>query len=115
MAIRHTIAAALSTVALLSGPSLAADFASQLNEANIKATEATRETREIAAIHLSAAEGYSKAGNQVKAQQYLNFARSKLGLPVNQAQVAQPAIAPSGAAAQVVQDSGIVGLYPEAH
>ena len=115
MTIRTTIAAAaLSTVALLSGTSFAADFGSQLNEAKIKAAEAPRETREIAAIHLSAAEGYAHAGNQAGAQQYLNFARGKLGLPVTQAQAAQPVVA-SGAAAQVAQDSGIVGLRPEAH
>ncbi|WP_207459964.1 hypothetical protein [Azospirillum sp. SYSU D00513] len=115
MTIRNAIAAAaLSTVALLSGTGFAADFGAQLNEAKAEAADAARETREVAAIHLSAAAGYARSGNQASAQQYLNFARGKLGLPVTQAQAAQPVVA-SGAAAQATQDNGITGLRPEAH
>ena len=117
MAIRHTIAAAaLSTIALLSGTGLAADFNSQLNEAKAVNVNAYRETRETVATHLNAAEGYSQAGDQAKAQQYLNFARGKLGLPVVQAQAAVPVVAASnGTTAEAAQNNGIIGLRPEAH
>ncbi|WP_207462796.1 hypothetical protein [Azospirillum sp. SYSU D00513] len=109
----------LSDTAIVATPVVAAPqavegFDRQLSEAKAKAAGAARETREIAAIHLSAAEGYAQGGNQAKAQQYLNFARGKLGLPVTQAQTAQPVVA-SGAALQVAQDNGLVGLRPEAH
>jgi hypothetical protein len=103
MNIRHAIAAvALSTATLLSGASLAADFAEQLSEAKTASLNATsREIRDTVAIHLSVAQSLNEQGKQAGAQSYLDFARGKLGLNIS-------------AQAPAVNIGEIVGLRDEA-
>ncbi|WP_207462797.1 hypothetical protein [Azospirillum sp. SYSU D00513] len=116
MTIRTTIAAAaLSTVALLSGTSFAADFGTQLNEAQVASQQVDRETREAVTPALNAAQSFSAWGAQEQAQDYLTYARSKLGLS-SAAVIATPVVASSqSAAVQVAEGNGIVGLRAEAH
>ncbi|WP_207462897.1 hypothetical protein [Azospirillum sp. SYSU D00513] len=116
MTIRNAIAAAaLSTVALLSGTSFAADFGSQLNEAQVASHQVDRETREAVTPALNAAQSFSAWGAQEQAQDYLTYARGKLGLS-SAAVIATPVVASSqGAAVQLAENNGIVGLRAEAH
>ena len=96
MTIRHTIAAAaLSTVALLSGTSLAADFASELSEAKVASQVADRDTREAVIPALNAAGSLNAWGYQSQAQDQLSFARGMLGLSTSSAIVATPVVAAS--------------------
>ncbi|WP_207461133.1 hypothetical protein [Azospirillum sp. SYSU D00513] len=111
MTIRTTIAAAaLSTIALLSGTSFAADFASQLSEAQVASQLAERDAREAAVPALNAARSLSAWGYQDQAQDQLSFARNRLGLSASSAIVAAPVVS-----APQVSDAGIVGLRAEAH
>jgi hypothetical protein len=112
MTIRTTLAAAaLSTVALLSGTSFAAEFSSQLNEAKVAVQTTGKATRQAVVPALNAAYGFNAIGDQTQAQDFLNFARGKLGLSTASAVVATPVVA---APAQTT-DTGIIGLRPEAH
>ena len=114
MTIRTTIAAAaLSTIALLSGTSFAADFGSQLNEAQVASQVADRDTREAAIPALNAARSLNAWGYQDQAQDQLAFARGKLGLSNTSVVVATPVVAAPQLASTV--DTGIVGLQGEAH
>ena len=111
MTIRHTIAAAaLSAVALLSGTSLAADFAYELSEAKVASQVADRDTREAVIPALNAAGSLNAWGYQGQAQDQLAFARGKLGLSASSAIVATPVVS-----APQLSDAGIVGLRAEAH
>ncbi|WP_207462798.1 hypothetical protein [Azospirillum sp. SYSU D00513] len=118
MTIRTTIAAAaLSTIALLSGTSFAADFGSQLSEAQVASQLADRDAREAAIPALNAARSLNAWGYQDQAQDQLTFARNMLGLsasPAFSAIVATPVVSAPQAAPQV-SDVGIVGLRAEAH
>jgi hypothetical protein len=94
MAIRTTLAAAaLSTVALLSGTAFAGDFASDLSEAKVASQTTGRETREAVTPALNAAQSFNAWGNHAQAQGYLNYARGMLGLPTSAAIVATPVVA----------------------
>ena len=111
MTIRHTIAAAaLSTVALLSGNSLAADFASELSEARVASQIADRDTREAVIPALNAAGALNAWGYKDDAREQLAFARGMLGLSASSAVIATPVVASPEAA-----DTGIIGLRAEAH
>ncbi|WP_207462896.1 hypothetical protein [Azospirillum sp. SYSU D00513] len=115
MTIRTTIAAAaLSTIALLSGTSFAADFSAQLSEAQVASQVADRDTREAAIPALNAARSLNAWGYQDQAQDQLAFARGKLGLSASSAIVATPVVSAPQAAPQL-SDAGIVGLRAEAH
>ncbi|WP_207459963.1 hypothetical protein [Azospirillum sp. SYSU D00513] len=115
MTIRTTIAAAaLSTVALLSGTSFAADFGAQLKDAQVASQQVDRETREAVTPALNAAQSLSAWGAQGQAQDYLTYARAKLGLS-GSAIAATPVVAAPQAAAVQASDNGIVGLRAEAH
>jgi hypothetical protein len=114
MTIRHTVAAvAVSAIALMSGASQAADFAEQLIEAKVASQVAGRATREAVTPALNAAQSLSDWGSQSKAQDYLNFARSKLGLPSSPVIMAAPVIDTPAGTGKV--DMGIIGLRDEAH
>ncbi|WP_207461027.1 hypothetical protein [Azospirillum sp. SYSU D00513] len=116
MTIRTTIAAAaLSTVALLSGTAFAADFGTQLNEAQVASQQVDRETREAVAPALNAAQSFSAWGAQEQVQDYLTYARAKLGLSNSSAVIATPVVASSQGAAVQPIDNGIIGLRAEAH
>ncbi|WP_207462170.1 hypothetical protein [Azospirillum sp. SYSU D00513] len=114
MTIRTTIAAAaLSTVALLSGTAFAGDFNSDLTEAKIASQVAGRDAREAAIPALNAARSLNAWGYQDQAQDYLNYARGKLGLTNTSVVVATPVVAAPQLASTI--DTGIVGLQGEAH
>ena len=120
MKILSTLAsAAFAVVALTSGASHAADgFQDQIQEtrAAMNSTITDRSDRDAAVISLNAAEGLYRAGDEAKAQQFLNFARGELGFPVTPVHTAVPVVALSnGVTAQAAQDNGIIGLRPEAH
>jgi len=115
-------AAAFSAALLASGVGYAADgFEARLQEAQAAVNSynsviADRSDRESAVINLNVAESYHRAGNDAKAQQFLNFARSELGLNIAPARVASPVVAqPGTASAGNAGFDGIVGLRPEAH
>ncbi|WP_207459962.1 hypothetical protein [Azospirillum sp. SYSU D00513] len=94
MTIRTTIAAAaLSAFTLLSGTSFAADFASQLSEAQTAGQVAGRDLREAAIPALNAARSLHARGYQDQAQDQLSFARNVLGLSTSSARIALPVVA----------------------
>jgi hypothetical protein len=94
MTIRTTIAAAaLSTVALLSGTAFAGDFSSDLSEAKIASQTAGREIREAVTPALNSAQSLEAWGYHSGARNYLTYARGMLGLSTSSAVVATPVVA----------------------
>jgi hypothetical protein len=57
-------------------------FEERLKEAKVASLLAGREIRAMVSAELSAAHGLNAQGSQVRAEDHLNFARSKLGLVV---------------------------------
>ncbi|WP_029010413.1 hypothetical protein [Azospirillum halopraeferens] len=89
---------AFAIAALTSGASHAADsLQDQIQQTRLAVHNASpvadRADREAAFISLNAAEGLQRAGNAAKAQQFLSFARAKLGLDGASFHAAAPVLA----------------------
>lgn len=78
------LATGLATVHAAEPTNSKGHFLTELNEAKANTVNGVgapllRTDREVALIHLGQAESLYRAGNEVKAWDYLNFARGKLG------------------------------------